>query len=48
MRRCGFDSFAPEKPLKSDDVKTALERWQHVYQHAADDAAPIWSKRHGK
>lgn len=47
MRRCGFDSFAPEAPLDPADTETALARWKHVYQHAADDRAPIWSKRHG-
>ncbi|WP_298021133.1 DUF934 domain-containing protein [uncultured Parasphingopyxis sp.] len=47
MRRCGFDSFAPEKPLNEKDVETALARWPHVYQPAADDRKPIWSKRHG-
>lgn len=47
MRRCGFDSFAPETPLDSGDAEKALSRWNHVYQHAADDRQPIWSKRHG-
>ena len=47
MRRCGFDSFAPEKPLNEKDAETALSRWSEVYQPAADDRTPIWSKRHG-
>jgi len=47
MRRCGFDSFAPEKPLDPDDVATAFARWPEVYQSAADDRTPIWKKRHG-
>lgn len=47
MRRCGFDSFAPEKPLDPADAETALSRWDNVYQEAADDRRPIWSKRHG-
>lgn len=47
MKRCGFDSFFPDVPLDPDDAKAALERWPHVYQHAADDRAPIWSLRHG-
>ena len=47
MRRCGFDSFAPESALDADDVETALSRWQEVYQRTADDRTPIWSKRHG-
>jgi len=47
MRRCGFDSFAPERPIDAADAETALSRWEHVYQEAADDRKPIWSKRHG-
>jgi uncharacterized protein (DUF934 family) len=46
MRRCGFDSFAPEKPLDPQDAEKALARWGEVYQKAADDRQPIWSKRH--
>ena len=47
MRRCGFDSFAPDVPFNDDDVEAALNRYPHVYQHAADDAVPIWKLRHG-
>lgn len=47
MRRCGFDSFAPEKPLDPAVVKTTLERYEHVYQGAADAAVPVWKLRHG-
>ena len=47
MRRCGFDSFAPEQAFDETDVATALNRWPHVYQPAADAAVPIWTLRHG-
>jgi uncharacterized protein (DUF934 family) len=47
MQRCGFDSFAPNKPFDADDANNALTRWPHVYQHAADDRVPIWKLRHG-
>jgi len=47
MRRCGFDSFAPDQPLDEADVATALARWPHAYQPAADAAVPIWNLRHG-
>lgn len=47
MRRCGFDSFAPNVPLDPVDVESVLSRYPHVYQHAADDAVPIWQLRHG-
>ena len=47
MRRCGFDSFAPDHPLNEADAKAALERWPEVYQATVDDRAPIWRQRHG-
>ena len=46
MRRCGFDAFEPDQQLDKDDVKAAFERWPEVYQSAADERAPIWTKRH--
>ncbi len=46
MRRCGFDSFAPQVPFNDADVQAALTRYPQVYQHAADDAVPIWQLRH--
>ncbi|HSG35025.1 MAG TPA: DUF934 domain-containing protein [Sphingomonadaceae bacterium] len=47
MRRCGFDSFAPDVPFDPDDAAAALDRWPHVYQHAVDGRVPIWELRHG-
>ena len=47
MRRCGFDSFAPDKPFDPADAQAALTRWEHVYVPAADDRVPIWKLRHG-
>lgn len=47
MRRCGFDSFAPDVPLVAAEVEATLDRYPHVYQHAADDLVPIWKLRHG-
>jgi len=46
MRRCGFDSFAPNVPFNDNDVQAALARYPHVYQDAADSAVPIWRLRH--
>jgi uncharacterized protein (DUF934 family) len=46
MRRCGFDSFAPNVPFKDGDVQAALQRYPYVYQDAADPAVPIWRLRH--
>ncbi|WP_144096422.1 DUF934 domain-containing protein [Croceicoccus sediminis] len=47
MRRCGFDAFEPEKAMNEADVKTALERWEEVYQKTVDGRTPIWALRHG-
>ena len=46
MRRCGFDSFAPERALDEADAKAAFERWPHHYQAAADTRQTIPVKRH--
>ena len=46
MRRCGFDSFAPEKPLDPAVVEASLARYAHHYQRAADAATPVWKLRH--
>lgn len=47
MRRCGFDSFAPNAPLDMNVVEASLSRYPYVYQHAADAAVPVWKLRHG-
>lgn len=47
LRRCGFDAFAPEKPLDPADAEAAFNRWPHVYQATTDGRQPIWNLRHG-
>jgi uncharacterized protein (DUF934 family) len=47
MRRCGFDSFAPDAAIDPAVLEAALARYPYVYQRAADDAVPIWKLRHG-
>ncbi len=47
MRRCGFDSFVPDKPLDPAAVERALGRYDAVYQKAADGRTPVWALRHG-
>lgn len=47
MRRCGFDSFAPAKPLDPEVLERSLARYDNVYQRAADGAVPVWKLRHG-
>lgn len=46
MRRCGFDSFRPNKALDDAAVQRALNRYDDVYQKAIDGRAPVWAKRH--
>ena len=47
LRRCGFDSFAPEAEIDADAARRALGRYAHHYQPAADPAVPVWKLRHG-
>lgn len=47
MRRCGFDAFAPDKPLDPADAQAAFDRWPQVYQPTTDGRVPIWQLRHG-
>lgn len=47
MRRCGFDAFAPDRPLDEISAQKALEVLPNAYQSAADPTTPIWSLRHG-
>ena len=47
MRRCGFDSFAPEAPIDPATLKRSLDRYAHHYQPAADEVTPVWKLRHG-
>lgn len=47
LRRCGFDAFAPHAAVDPDVLKRSLERYDHVYQKAADAAVPVWKLRHG-
>src|SRR5262245_4519121 len=32
LRRCGFDSFAPDQALDPADAEAAFNRWADVYQ----------------
>ncbi len=45
--RCGFDSFAPNKPIARDAAEEAIARYDFVYQKAADGRTPVWKLRHG-
>lgn len=45
MRRCGFDSFAPEAAIDPAALTRALGRSAFRYQPAADPTPPIWARR---
>jgi uncharacterized protein (DUF934 family) len=47
MKRCGFNSFAPDVPLDPAVVERALTAYDDVYQPAADAGVPVWKLRHG-
>lgn len=47
MRRCGFDSFVADAPVDRATLDASLNRYQNVYQPAADAAVPVWKLRHG-
>lgn len=47
MRRCGFDSFAPETEIDAATLRASLGRYGDHYQAAADPVVPVWRKRHG-
>ena len=46
LRRCGFDSFAPEHAIDPTDAENAFKRWDDVYQATTDGRQAIWAKRH--
>jgi len=46
MRRVGFDSFAPDKPLDIKVVQATLERFPYVYMKSSDGRPPAWALRH--
>ena len=47
LRRCGFDSLAPEAEIDAATAEASLARYENVYQKAADGAVPVWKLRHG-
>ena len=48
LRRCGFDTAAPDAPLDAAVAKASLTRFADVYQAAADGRTPIRARRAGK
>ncbi|OYU36134.1 DUF934 domain-containing protein [Novosphingobium sp. PASSN1] len=48
MKRCGFDAFAPAKPIAPEAAEAAFATWPDVYQKTVDGRSPIWALRHGR
>ena len=46
MRRCGFDSFAPDAPISAEAAEKAFATWPEVYQRTVDGRPAIWARRH--
>ena len=46
MRRCGFDSFAPDTAIDPAAAERAFATWPDVYQKTVDGRVPIWALRH--
>ena len=47
LKRAGFSSLAPERPVDPEVAARALARFPFVYQRATDDTQPAWVLRHG-
>jgi uncharacterized protein (DUF934 family) len=45
MVRCGVDAFEPADGFSADDLNHVAGRYRHVYQRAADAAAPAFEER---
>lgn len=45
MRRVGFDSFLPDRPLDAAVVTRTLERFPAVYMKSSDGRPPAWALR---
>lgn len=47
LKRVGFSSLQPVRPISPDQAKLTLARFPNVYQPAADGQVPVWRLRHG-
>ena len=47
LKRSGFSSLAPERPIDREVATRALARFEFVYQKATDGRTPAWALRHG-
>lgn len=46
LKRSGFSSVAPERPMDRDVAARALARYEFVYQTAGSGQSPAWALRH--
>lgn len=46
LKRAGFSSLTPDRPINAEHASQALARYAHAYQRAADPAQPAWAIRH--
>jgi uncharacterized protein (DUF934 family) len=47
LKRVGFSSVQPDRPVDPAMAEAALARFPFVYQPAADGRVPAWKLRHG-
>jgi len=47
LKRAGFSSVAPERPIDPEAAKAALARFAFVYQRGSDGSVPAFSIRNG-
>ncbi len=47
LKRVGFSSVQPDRPIDPALAEAALARFPFVYQPAADGLVPAWKLRHG-
>ena len=47
LKRSGFSSLAPDRPVNPEVAARTLARFPFVYQKGADAARPAWALRHG-
>ncbi len=47
LKRAGFSSVAPDRPIDPEAARAALARWRVFYQRGADGSAAAFDVRHG-
>lgn len=45
LRRAGFSSVAPDRPIDAEAARAALARFPHAYQRGAPGEPPLWAQR---